>query len=170
MDPMTDRTRTHVPARIRLGIMATAACLALGLAPQAAHADDWSGTWVNLENPHTQACLGINTAIAGPKPVTQVSCKFGSYNSWHLNAAGWLRNGYISDSCLDTNGTQLYLSKCNTTDPGQLWERLPGTKVGIVSRGFPGKTLVGWADGTVSLAAPGAVDNAGKYQWKWNWR
>ncbi|MEU5098583.1 ricin-type beta-trefoil lectin domain protein [Streptomyces sp. NPDC020996] len=159
---MTGRPRS----RVRLGVLAAAA-LILGVAPQA---QAESGAWVSLENPYTGACLGINTAIAGTMPVTQVTCKVANYNSWHLSTDGWLRNGYQSDSCLDTNGTQLYLSKCNTTDPGQLWGRLPGTKVGIVSRGFPGKTLVGWADGTVSVAAPGTVDNTAKYEWKWNWQ
>lgn len=161
--------RSRRAGRVRLGALATAAaCLIVGLAPQAATAAD-DGAWVNLRNPHTQACLGINTAIAGTMPVTQVTCKVTNFNSWNLSDEGWLRNGYQSGSCLDTNGTNLYLSTCNTTDPGQLWERLPGTKVGIVPRAFPGKTLVGWADGTVSVAAPGSVDQAGKYQWQWNW-
>ncbi|MFJ8470156.1 ricin-type beta-trefoil lectin domain protein [Streptomyces swartbergensis] len=161
------RPRSTRPAARTLGALAAGAALTLGLAPQA---QAESGAWVTLQNPYTNACLGINTAIAGTKPVTQVTCKVTNFNSWHLSTDGWLRNGYQSDSCLDTNGTRLYLSKCNTTDPGQLWERLPGTKVGIVNRADPGKVLVGWADGSLGMVAPGSVDNAAKYQWVWNWQ
>ncbi|GLF92622.1 ricin-type beta-trefoil lectin domain protein [Streptomyces yaizuensis] len=155
--------------RIHTALLTAAACLGVGLVPQPAHATG-PGAWVVLQNAYTRACLGINTAIAGPKPVSQVACRPTNDNSWHLSKDGWLRNGYQSDSCLDTNGTRLYLSVCNTTDPGQLWERIPGTTVGVVSRGFPGRALVGWATGTVGLAAPGTVDDPAKYQWKWNWQ
>lgn len=161
----TSRDITGKKARV-LGVLTAAACLALGLAPQA---QAEPGAWVSLQNPYNNACLGINIFVDS-HPVTQGTCDARGWSSWHLSTDGWLRNGYMSGSCLDTNGTKLYLSRCNATDPGQLWERLPGTKVGVVSRGFPGKVLVGWADGSVSLAETRAVDNADKYKWKWNWQ
>ncbi|MFD9053217.1 hypothetical protein [Streptomyces zaomyceticus] len=69
--------------------------------------------------------------------------------------------------CLDGNSSgDVYFSTCSGNDLGQWWYGLCAPDLGYLQNpGANGKQLTGWGGGSVSLRAPGDVDDPRKQRW-----
>ncbi|MET9596024.1 hypothetical protein ABZY45_34620 [Streptomyces sp. NPDC006516] len=153
-------------ARIAAGLGAAAALL-LGGSP--AHAVTWDSGIHAWQNDYTGKCLS-----GSGRTVAQETC--GLPVSGGARSTDWtysdianaekdsvLVRNKLTGLCLDTNGTDVYLSGCTTADPGQHWgfndcERVLGSH--LTSR-----MLTGWKTGGVSMANPADVDDDAKSAW-----
>lgn len=138
--------------------------LSLGLAATPAHAADEVAFY--LYNAHQEKCLSASLDMAQRSPVLGTCDPINFTRIWGYNTDWMLRN-IIRNQCLDTNGRDVYLSTCSSADEGQKWDRYHHTKRGLESLAFPGRVIVAWNDGKISLANPDDVDEATKYEWSW---
>ncbi|MFD9053218.1 hypothetical protein [Streptomyces zaomyceticus] len=147
---------------------AVGAALMMGAAPaQAADAG------LTFKNSVSQMCLGLEV-VQGILTPHQASCA--SYGTkWTFiktsDEGGDLKAGRLVNDgfpvyCLDgnTEGT-VYLSECNSSDPGQTW--ILSGQYGSLAHALSHKLLTGWGGGNVSAYTQPAYygDLAKKQQW-----
>ncbi|MFJ7078990.1 hypothetical protein [Streptomyces sp. NPDC098781] len=145
----------------RIGILATvASAFALMASATPAHAGDL----MTFYNMHTAKCL--NGAPSLSKPVMS-GCGANAHWDVTSDSRGTKFMVGAGIKCLDTNGTDVYLSPCSDADPGQWWNAYmdPSSVRGYIRWGD--KYLTAWNDGSLSMARSSQVDQPSKYHWRW---
>ncbi|MFJ4153070.1 ricin-type beta-trefoil lectin domain protein [Streptomyces galbus] len=145
--------------------LGVAAAVMLSASP--ASAVDWEPGIIGFKNVHTGKCLSGSGRSVGQEtcglPVSGGSRSTDWYIAEDVNATK--QNQMIRNKstglCLDTNGTDVYLSGCNSSDDGQLW----GFNNCEGALGHGDRLLTGWNSGGVNLPVRGTVDNVDKSLW-----
>ncbi|MFJ8186545.1 hypothetical protein [Streptomyces sp. NPDC096105] len=99
-------------------------------------------------------CIAADT----PNRLYQGSCDWRA--KWVQDTADLsFRNTYLN-ACLDTNGSDLYLSTCNSTDPGQKWYVDQFTTGWQIRSKLNLHRVTAWNSGELSLSQPLSTDKA----------
>ncbi|MEU9385200.1 RICIN domain-containing protein [Streptomyces sp. NPDC048279] len=139
---------------------------AVKLTPRLAYAQFtpyWESTTRRVTNQLTGLCL---IRLRGERFVAQGSCGNEVWRRYVIGNGEYLIKNVPNNTCLDTDGKNMYLSGCTARDSGQHW-KLPsaGSCTTYVVSVPNGTYLTGWNDRTASLAAQSAADKAGKLRW-----
>ncbi|MCX4993615.1 hypothetical protein [Streptomyces sp. NBC_00568] len=113
-----------------------------------------------LRNAKSSACL----RDPGPRyKLASGSC--GSDAVWHripVSNNRYMLQNVSTGRCMDTNGTDLYMSSCSSADSGQRWISFDSFHSWQAANG---KVLVQWDTYVVGLSAIDDIDDSRKYSW-----
>ncbi|MEU3521201.1 ricin-type beta-trefoil lectin domain protein [Streptomyces sp. NPDC006654] len=146
--------------------LGVAAAVMLTASP--AQAGGWNTSISEIKNGHTGKCLS-----GSGRTVSQETC--GLPVSGGVRSTDWdfydnenslvkLVRNKATGLCLDTNGTNVYLSGCTTSDPGQLW--VVNTCDQVLGSLTYNRDLVGWNTGGVSLESDKTGTDYDKIVWR----
>ncbi|MFJ2095566.1 RICIN domain-containing protein [Streptomyces sp. NPDC087901] len=150
--------------------LATAATVLMAGSP--AQAVEWPSDIYAFQNAYTGKCLSGSGRSVSQLPcglsVPQGGSRSTDWNVADTDMPNSVKGGFIirnkaTGLCLDTNGADVYLSGCATSDLGQLWT-LNNCEQSFTSW-LAHQPLTGWNSGGVSVAAPETVDNDMKSRW-----
>lgn len=125
----------------------------------------WEDGTHTLTNAESGTCLIRDSAT--DRSLGLGACASNTWTRYSTKGRGTLLKHVQANRCLDTNGTDLYLSSCTTADSGQLWIfGLSAACRYTVKPAGQDKYLARWNDAKVNVAARSAVDVRDKLLWK----
>ncbi|MGW3151824.1 ricin-type beta-trefoil lectin domain protein [Streptomyces sp. NPDC001177] len=127
---VTEQEEAHTMKK-RVIFAAVGAVAALGSVVSPAHAET-NNILITTGGKTHNKCLGLVHGRPGTRPVEFPNCDILSW--WRYGGDGSYLKSANNNRCLDTNGSDVYFSDCNSSDSGQRWRMDCGSSGVIYSR------------------------------------